>query len=166
MEISCHGFGFAHTTSIVLIPYCFIQTNYSNPVRLAKSINASHTERKDSQVWVLQFFQSGPSDPASASEPDVPPTSPRPRVPAHESPHHSAARLHRQLNVSDYPAFVNTAMENSNDNNIFSSTHSIGFSRLGLQSGGAIFAIDGVRAPSILRKTDTQQYRVMSDCYL
>jgi hypothetical protein len=51
---------------------------------------------------------------------------------------------------------------------MFSSQFSVGYRPLTLLDGGAeeIFAIDGINSLFILRKTATQQYRIVSECYL
>ncbi|KAF1834473.1 hypothetical protein BDW02DRAFT_498165 [Decorospora gaudefroyi] len=48
----------------------------------------------------------------------------------------------------------------------FSTRYSVGFATPRYQRDDAIFAIDGVRTPMLLRKTDAQSYRVVGYCYL
>jgi hypothetical protein len=52
--------------------------------------------------------------------------------------------------------------------NVFRTYYSIGFCRATVQPDDMIFAVDGVRAPLILRKQNgaSSGYRVVGDCYL
>ncbi|CAO2657372.1 Nn.00g034980.m01.CDS01 [Neocucurbitaria sp. VM-36] len=69
-------------------------------------------------------------------------------------------------NLHDLYAFLEALFMKGSSKKMFLSKYSVGCADSGFQHGDAIFAIDGARAPFILRKTETQRYRIIGECYL
>jgi hypothetical protein len=70
------------------------------------------------------------------------------------------------INLADMVEFVEKAMEQGSNKEIFTTTNSVGFARHGFESSDEIWAVDGARTPFVLRKTGPRIYRIVSDCYL
>jgi len=71
-----------------------------------------------------------------------------------------------RFNLEDLREFLDKASRTGYQEKIFETTYSIGIALLGFREGDEIWAIDGVRAPLILRKTGWLRYRVVMECHL
>lgn len=84
-------------------------------------------------------------------------------------------RLHNETNLKDLLTFEREFREYADEliwgtgqKRTFSTHYSVGFSRVDLEPGDFIFAIDGVRTPLVLRRCEGSDsaYRVVGECYL
>lgn len=69
-------------------------------------------------------------------------------------------------NIKDLAEFLKDGMQWGEGRDIFQTTQSIGFASGNYREGDHVFAIDGAKAPFILRTIGKNQYRIVSDCYL
>ncbi|KAF2025617.1 hypothetical protein EK21DRAFT_76014 [Setomelanomma holmii] len=70
------------------------------------------------------------------------------------------------VHLQDLNDFLDTNISLGQFKRLFSTTNSVGFARPGFKLSDEVWAIDGARAPFILRRIADEQYSIVSECYL
>lgn len=77
-----------------------------------------------------------------------------------------AGQSKKVYRMKDLAKFLKDGMQWGKRRDIFQTTRSIGFASGNYREGDQVFAIDGAKAPFILRNIEENRYKIVSDCYL
>jgi hypothetical protein len=70
------------------------------------------------------------------------------------------------VHFEDLNNYLAIARDSGQGNKMFTTSNSVGFARCELQKGDEIWAIDGARAPFVLRRTAAKIFHIIDECYL
>jgi hypothetical protein len=136
-----------------IIPNFRIRAHYIDSLQsMQKSKNGSWFMTPESVVsgigdpgsyyrWTLPFFR---------------------RAPSAENPQDLA----QGANLEDIEVFVRAWGNHRASTEWFTTRFSVGYARAGFEVGDEVFALDGARAPWILRKIGDDTYQIVGECYL
>lgn len=71
-----------------------------------------------------------------------------------------------RFNLHDLASFLRDGIRWGEGRHLFEGNYSVGFTNGSYREGDQVFAIDGAKAPFILRSMGENQYKIVSDCYL
>ncbi len=120
---------------------------------------------KDARLLTAQEFNYSAILPFFKSELDLSPVEVDPEIPPNLPLEHAQSYL-PHVNVAELLAFIEDAATRENSG-IFLGTYCVGLANHEtFEQGNAIFAVDGVSTPLLLRETSDHHFRVLGPCHV